>query len=172
MTDAVVSETNRHRVLVVDDQEALRRALVRSLALAGFEAVPAEDGRAAIELFKSSRFDAVVSDIAMPNMTGIDLLRALREHDVMIAISFTPYAEETLRAAQCALQRGAPLIAITDSRMSPLAGEARAALLVQESSTFGFRALTNAMALAQSLFIALAYRLELDYQPTHAAQAR
>lgn len=92
-------------------------------------------------------------------------LRALREHDVMIAISFAPYAEETVRAAQIAAQRGAALIAITDSRMSPLAAEARAALLVQESSTFGFRALTNAMALVQSLFIALAYRLELEVEP-------
>jgi len=62
--------------------------------------------------------------------------------------------------------RGARLIAITDSRMSPLAAQAQAVLLVEESSTFGFRALTNVMALAQGLFIALAYRLELDYQPT------
>lgn len=95
-------------------------------------------------------------------------LRALREHDVMIAVSFAPYAEETVRAAQVAAERGAPLIAITDSRMSPLAADAAAALLVQESSTFGFRALTNAMALAQSLFIALAYRLELEDQSAAA----
>jgi len=89
-------------------------------------------------------------------------LRGLRQGDVMIAISFAPYAEETLQAAQLALARGAPLIAITDSRMSPLCGDATVTLLVSESSTFGFRALTNTMALVQSLFIALAYRLELD----------
>jgi len=92
-------------------------------------------------------------------------LRGLRKRDVMIAVSFAPYAEETVLAAQLAVSRGAQLISITDSRMSPLAAEASAALLVQESSTFGFRALTNVMALAQSLFIALAYRLELDYRP-------
>jgi DNA-binding MurR/RpiR family transcriptional regulator len=96
-------------------------------------------------------------------------LRGLREHDVVIAISFAPYADETLFAAQLAAARGARLIAITDSRMSPLAAEAQVALPVHESSTFGFRALTNVMALAQSLFIALAYRLELDYDPTTAA---
>ena len=96
-------------------------------------------------------------------------LRGLRAQDVVIAISFAPYADETLFAAQLAASRGARLIAITDSRMSPLAAEAHAALLVHESSTFGFRALTNAMALAQSLFIALAYRLELDYDPSTAA---
>jgi DNA-binding MurR/RpiR family transcriptional regulator len=89
-------------------------------------------------------------------------LRGLREGDVMLAISYAPYAEETVLAARLALERGARLIAITDSRMSPLAADADVTLLVSESSTFGFRSLTNTMALAQSLFIALAYRLELD----------
>lgn len=93
-------------------------------------------------------------------------LRGLQPGDVMIAVSFAPYAEETQLAAQMAVQRGCKLIAITDSRMSPLARDAAAALLVHESSTFGFRSLTNTMCLAQSLFIALAYHLELDYQPT------
>jgi len=92
-------------------------------------------------------------------------LRGLREGDVMIAISYAPYAEETLQATQFALARGARLIAITDSRMSPLGNDAAVTLVVSESSTFGFRSLTNTMALAQSLFIALAYRLELDVPP-------
>jgi hypothetical protein len=42
-------------------------------------------------------------------------------------------------------------------------------LVVHESSTFGFRALTNTMCLAQSLFIALAYRTELLYAPGDGA---
>ena len=89
-------------------------------------------------------------------------LRGLREGDVMVAISYAPYADETLLAARMACDRGAKLIALTDSRMSPLAADAAVTLLVSESSTFGFRSLTNTMALVQSLFIALAYRLELD----------
>ena len=64
------------------------------------------------------------------------------------------------------MQRGARVIAITDSRMSPLAREAEVTLMVQDSETFGFRALTATMGLAQSLFVALAYRLELSYLPT------
>lgn len=96
-------------------------------------------------------------------------LRGLRDGDVMIAISYAPYAEETGLAARLAVERGASLIAITDSRMSPLAGDAAVTLLVSESSTFGFRSLTNTMALAQSLFIALAYRLELDMPGTTIA---
>ena len=97
-------------------------------------------------------------------------VRSVRPGDVMVAISFAPYAEETITVAQQAVQRGAQLIALTDSRMSPLAREAQVCLIVQDNSTFGFRSLTGTMGLAQSLFIALAYRLELPYRPTTAAR--
>ena len=96
-------------------------------------------------------------------------LRGMRPQDVLIAVSFAPYAEETESIVRQAHERGACIIAITDSRLSPLARFATCSLLVQETSVFGFRALTNSMAVAQSLFMALAYRLELDYQPTRAS---
>jgi DNA-binding MurR/RpiR family transcriptional regulator len=96
-------------------------------------------------------------------------MRSVRRGDVMVAISFAPYAEETQSVAQAACARGARLIALTDSRMSPLARAAAAVLLVQDHATFGFRSLTSTMALAQSLFLALAYRLELE--PVHSAAA-
>ncbi|HEX4508871.1 MAG TPA: MurR/RpiR family transcriptional regulator [Burkholderiaceae bacterium] len=92
-------------------------------------------------------------------------LRSARAGDVLLAISFAPYAEETLTVVEAALARGAQVIAITDSRMSPLARDAAAVLLVQDHATFGFRSLTGTMALAQSLFIALAYALELEVEP-------
>ena len=98
-------------------------------------------------------------------------MRSVRPGDVMLAISFAPYAEETLAAASLAAERGALLIALTDSRMSPLAKDAAATLLVQDNSTFGFRALTSTMGLAQSLFIALTYALELPYRPTSTPKA-
>lgn len=98
-------------------------------------------------------------------------VRSVRRGDVMVAVSFAPYAEETLAVAEAALARGARLVALTDSRMSPLARQASAVLLVHEHVTFGFRTLTSPMALAQSLFIALACRLELQHEstpiPTH-----
>jgi DNA-binding MurR/RpiR family transcriptional regulator len=100
-------------------------------------------------------------------------IRSVRKGDVMLAISFTPYAEETIGIAQAAVDRGAKLIAITDSRMSPLAKLAQISLIVQDSSTFGFRSLSSTMGLAQSLFIALTYALELPHPSTspepHAA---
>jgi DNA-binding MurR/RpiR family transcriptional regulator len=93
-------------------------------------------------------------------------MRSVRKDDVMIAISFSPYAEETVSVTKLAVERGAKLIAITDSLMSPLAKLAQASLIVQDNSTFGFRSLTSTMSMAQSLFIALAYTLELPYKST------
>ena len=94
-------------------------------------------------------------------------VRSVRKADVMIAVSFSPYAEETIAVAKAALARGAKLVAISDSRMSPLAKLAHVTLVVQDHSTLGFRSLSSTMGLAQSLFIALAYTLELPYKPTH-----
>ena len=91
-------------------------------------------------------------------------MRSVRKDDVMLAISFSPYAEETVSVAKLAVERGAKLIAITDSQMSPLAKLAQTSLIVQDNSTFGFRSLTSTMSMAQSLFIALAYTLELPYK--------
>jgi len=95
-------------------------------------------------------------------------VRGLRQGDVMVAISFAPYAEETMDMVRQARQAGATVIAITDSRVGALAQMADVALMVQESAVFGFRALSSTMALAQCLFIALAYRLELEYKPSDA----
>ena len=90
-------------------------------------------------------------------------VRSVRPGDVVIAVSFAPYAPESLAFAELAVQRGAKLIAITDSRMGELARLADSCLLVQDHATFGFRALTGTMGLAQSLFLAVAYRLELTH---------
>ena len=96
-------------------------------------------------------------------------LRGMRQGDVLVAISFAPYAEETMAIARHAVQAGVAVIAITDSRMGALAQVADVPLVVQESAVFGFRALSSTMALAQCLFIALAYRMELEYRPNNPA---
>ena len=98
-------------------------------------------------------------------------LRGLRAGDVMVVASFAPYADESLHCARMAVNAEAKLIAITDSKMSPFAALAAATLVVHESSTFGFRSLSNTMCLAQSLFIALAYRTELLYPPAGPSSA-
>jgi DNA-binding MurR/RpiR family transcriptional regulator len=91
-------------------------------------------------------------------------IRSVRDKDVIVAISVAPYAKETLYAVRAALHHGARSLVITDSQMSPLARHAGALLITREGNAFGFRSLTSTICLCQALFIALAYRLELNFE--------
>ncbi|MDP9233082.1 MAG: response regulator transcription factor [Actinomycetota bacterium] len=68
------------RILVVDDDRALRRALARALELEGYEVEVAEDGIQALSFFEddAAPLDAVVLDILMPNLDGLTTCRAIR----------------------------------------------------------------------------------------------
>jgi two-component system response regulator MprA len=65
-------------LLVVDDDAAVREALAVVLSLDGFEVTTAEDGREAIRTLHSDRPDAVVLDILMPGLDGIEVCRRIR----------------------------------------------------------------------------------------------
>ena len=68
------------KVLLADDDAAMRRFLEITLQRAGYAVVSAEDGLAAMKTAFSEKFDAVVADAMMPNMTGHDLCRMLRQN--------------------------------------------------------------------------------------------
>jgi two-component system response regulator MprA len=67
------------RILVVDDEPPVRQALARALALDRYETILAADAREALELLKVDGFDAIVLDILMPGMSGLELCRELRD---------------------------------------------------------------------------------------------
>src|SRR5580692_4745395 len=67
------------RVLIVDDEPALLRALARTLTQEGHDVASAESGAEAMALLDRGHFDAVLSDIGMPEMDGFELLRSVRE---------------------------------------------------------------------------------------------
>lgn len=67
------------KVLIVDDHEANRELLSRRLLQAGFEVAKAADGYDAIAVLHADRFDLVLLDIMMPGMSGMDVLRHIRE---------------------------------------------------------------------------------------------
>jgi signal transduction histidine kinase/DNA-binding response OmpR family regulator len=69
------------RVLVVDDEAANRTWLAKTLEPAGFTVVPASGGREAIRLAKTTRPDFVLLDLMMPDVTGYDVVEALRADD-------------------------------------------------------------------------------------------
>src|ERR1051326_593100 len=66
-------------VLVVDDDAMNRDALSRCLLRTGYSVLTAENGPEALELVSTNRVDAVLLDVVMPGMSGLDTLRHLRE---------------------------------------------------------------------------------------------
>jgi two-component system, OmpR family, response regulator MprA len=67
------------RVLVVDDEPALRSAVQRALALERYDVALAEDGREALDRLAAEELDAVVLDIAMPRVDGLEVCRRMRQ---------------------------------------------------------------------------------------------
>ena len=63
------------RILVVDDEESIREFLEIMLRKEGYEVTCAEDGAKALEIIKKKSVDMVISDMQMPNKTGIELLK-------------------------------------------------------------------------------------------------
>jgi two-component system chemotaxis response regulator CheY len=94
------------KFLVVDDFSTMRRIVRNLLKELGFTNVDeAEDGVIALQKLKSGDFDFVVSDWNMPNMTGIELLRAIRadaalKHLPLLMITAEAKKENIIEAAQ------------------------------------------------------------------------
>ncbi len=80
--------------------------------------------------------------------------------DVLVAVSFTPYAQEVKEVVESVHQRGARVLAITDSVLSPLAKHADVVLQVRETEVLGFRTLSSTMCLALALVVELGKRLD------------
>jgi DNA-binding response OmpR family regulator len=68
------------RVLVVDDDKAVRTVIKTVLELEGFDVIVAEDGRSGIAAIQSYSFDVVIVDIFMPGMDGLETIRIFNKH--------------------------------------------------------------------------------------------
>jgi DNA-binding NtrC family response regulator len=91
----------RGRILLVDDQPELRRLYRRNLTKLGYEVVEASNGRAAMELAHQEHFDVVISDVRMPDLSGVELLREIYEldPDLPVVLMSGGTDDETERAA-------------------------------------------------------------------------
>ncbi len=86
------------RVLVVDDEESVRRYVVHVLTAAGYETTGAGNGAEAIEAFKNGTFDALVTDVMMPGITGDELARQLRQSDRGLKVLYlTGYSDRLFK---------------------------------------------------------------------------
>jgi two-component system, OmpR family, KDP operon response regulator KdpE len=70
--------TNKRRILIVDDEPQITRVLQRSLVAHGFEVQVADNGQSALVTFNYWTPDLVITDLSMPQMSGLDLCRQLR----------------------------------------------------------------------------------------------
>lgn len=80
------------------------------------------------------------------------------QKDAVVAISFAPYASETVSLAQAAAQRQVPVVSITDSPFSPLAQISGLWLEISEANFEGFRSMSATLTLAMTLTVAIAER--------------
>ena len=91
------------RILVVDDEPSMREMLRIVLRRDGYDVVLAENGKAAIERLQSQPFDLLLSDIRMPDLSGVEVLRAAKEINrdlvafMMTAFASTDTAVEAMR---------------------------------------------------------------------------
>lgn len=72
----------KKKVLLAEDDSSMRRFIEITLQKAGFEVLTAEDGLAAMQLALETEIDVVVADAIMPNMSGYDLCRMIRDRKI------------------------------------------------------------------------------------------
>jgi diguanylate cyclase (GGDEF)-like protein len=97
-------ESTHYKILVVDDDEPMRKLIVSLLSPRGHQCVTANNGREALDKIMETKFDALITDIAMPEMDGITLTKELSKHyqniPVMVMTGYTEeYSAETVIAS-------------------------------------------------------------------------
>ncbi|MFZ5897180.1 MAG: HD domain-containing phosphohydrolase [Myxococcota bacterium] len=97
---------DRPRVLVVDDEKFIRDIIADFLGMEGYIVRTAEDGTSAVNELERARYDMVISDLKMPKMGGLDLLREVtRAHPDTLTVIMTGFG--TVETAIDAMKRGA-----------------------------------------------------------------
>jgi EAL domain-containing protein (putative c-di-GMP-specific phosphodiesterase class I)/CheY-like chemotaxis protein len=107
MTAATVSApAGARRVLIIDDEPAVLRVIGLLLERNGFSVASASNAREGLTLLAEKGFDVVLSDIIMPELSGLDFLRELRQHDLDVPVILMT-AGATLDSALDAIEYGA-----------------------------------------------------------------
>ncbi len=101
-----ITDPAARRILVVDDEESIRLALGKFLRSRGYDVTTVEEGAAALDALQADRFDAMLCDIRMPGMTGLDVVaRALELRPELAVLMLTAVTDAP--TATEALARGA-----------------------------------------------------------------
>jgi two-component system, cell cycle response regulator CpdR len=98
-TDSPLPPVEAVKVLVAEDNPAVREFVVRSLTSVGYAVAAAIDGQQALDMLSREKFNVLVSDIVMPNVDGIALaMKAARLYPELRIVMISGYAQERLRA--------------------------------------------------------------------------
>jgi DNA-binding NtrC family response regulator len=90
-----------HRVLIVDDEPAIRRLLIDAFQRAGYETLEASDGGQAVKAASKSPVDVLVTDLVMAEKEGLELIRHFRKHwSEVIVIAMSGDAARHLKSAR------------------------------------------------------------------------
>jgi excisionase family DNA binding protein len=90
------ADSDRPRILVVDDESSIRDLLVKTLALAEYDVDTATDGRSALERLRLYPYDLLIADLKMPGIDGLSVIReAKRLKSDLPVIIITGYSTET-----------------------------------------------------------------------------
>lgn len=73
--------SRKHRLLIVEDEDAIRAGLVDVFVFHGYEVEAAADGRAGLDAATRGRFDLILLDVMLPSLSGFDICRAIRARD-------------------------------------------------------------------------------------------
>jgi len=81
-----LTETDKKRILIADDVEAVTTLLVTALEIAGYEVIVARNGQQALELGRDQGFDLAILDQLMPGLLGIEILKQWREAGIEVPV--------------------------------------------------------------------------------------
>ena len=91
------------RVLVVDDEESVRRYVAHVLAAVGYEVTATSNGQEALDAFEARAFDALVTDLRMPGISGDELARQLRQRERGLKVLYLTGYSDALFERKAAL---------------------------------------------------------------------
>jgi CheY-like chemotaxis protein len=95
------------KILVVDDSSDTREMMTKLLELESFDVITAEDGRIGFDTAKAERPDIIITDINMPNLNGIEMIRLLRSEVDFNSIPIMAITAYGQNVAQEAVEAGA-----------------------------------------------------------------
>jgi two-component system, NtrC family, response regulator HydG len=122
------------KILVVDDSDDTREMMAKLLELESFTVVTAEDGSAGLDTADSERPDLIITDVNMPRMNGIEMIRRLREQEGFATVPIMAITAYGNGVANEALEAGADRAATKPIQFNALVVEIKELLEASEST--------------------------------------